>query len=124
MNTANDGTLGDIQSFQVSSPALTTNNAALAYYDDSSYGLANITKYLATFLAVLSVLFTFAGLFGGRIIGLECSGVIQLTFVCLLTLEDLSPTLSSLGMLQYSLGYNKIQPYDSSQKIDRPFVSG
>ena len=40
-----------------------------------------------------------------------------------MTLEDLSPTLSSLRMLQYSLGYNKIQPYDSSQKIDRPFVA-
>lgn len=74
-------------------------------------------------LAILSIFFIVAGLFGGRLIGLECSGLIQLTFVCLLTLEDLSPTLSSLGMLHYSLGYNSIKPYDSSQNIDRPFVA-
>jgi hypothetical protein len=70
MKTANDSSLSDLQSFQVSSPAITTNNAALVYYEDSSYALAGIAKYLATFLAISAVLFIFAGLFGGRLISL------------------------------------------------------
>jgi len=114
MNTENDDSLSDLEPFYKSEPAITTNNLALVYYKDSHYTLANIAKYVAIFLGATSVFFTFAGLFGGRLIGLECSGVIQLAFLCLLTLEDLSPTLDSLGMLHYSFGYNSLQSYDST----------
>jgi hypothetical protein len=100
---------------------MTTNNAALVYYEDSEYMMATIAKYLAIGIGITAVLFTIAGLFGGRLIGLECSGVIQLTFICLLTQENLSATLTSLGFLGYSFGYNSLKAYDMEQSIDRPY---
>ena len=44
-----------------------------------------MVKYLAIGLGVIGIVFFFIGLFGGRLIGLECLGLIQLTFVCLLS---------------------------------------
>ena len=69
-----------------SAPALSTNNVALVYYQDSDYSIAKAVKYLSISVGIISVLFIIAGLFGGRLIALECSAVIQLTFICLLTL--------------------------------------
>ena len=72
--------------------AVAANNQALVFYED--YGMASIAQYLAIAVAILSLLMFFAGFFGGRLIGLECLGLVQLTFICLLTVEDLSATLN------------------------------
>lgn len=82
-----------------------------------------MAKYLSIALGVAAVLMTVAGLLGGRLIGLECSAVIQLTFLCLLTLEDLSPSLDNLTYLGYSFGFNAIKAYDLGQNVGRPYKS-
>ena len=72
--------------------ARAANNQALIYYED--YGVSNIAQYLAIAVAILSLLLFLAGFLGGRLISLECLALVQLTFLCLLTIEDLSATLN------------------------------
>ncbi|MCB0369344.1 MAG: hypothetical protein KDD45_07790 [Bdellovibrionales bacterium] len=109
--------------FKVSAQAKASNNAALVYYSEEDYAMANIAKYLAMFLGVCSVIFFMIGLFGRRLICLECLAAIQVSFLSLLTLEDLSPSFSSLEFLRYSMGYNSLKSYDLEQDVDRPFKS-
>lgn len=85
-NSQNNTDLSAVTPFVASAPALSTNNVALVYYQDSDYSIAKAVKYLSISVGIISVLFIIAGLFGGRLIALECSAVIQLTFICLLTL--------------------------------------
>ena len=85
--------------------------------------MANIVKYLAMAIGLLAVLFLIAGILGGRLIGLYCSGVIQLTFISTLTLQNLSPTFNALESLAWSLGYNKLKSYNYSESIDKSFKS-
>ena len=74
--------------------AVAANNQALIYYED--YGIAKIAQYMVIAICVLSILMFFAGLYGGRLIGLEYLALVQLTFLSLLTVEDLSATLNEL----------------------------
>ena len=72
--------------FKVQTPLASTNNAALYYYENSDYKIADAVKYLSIIVGGAAVLLIFAGLFGGRLIGLECSGVVQLSFLFVLAL--------------------------------------
>lgn len=74
-------------------------------------------------MGILAVLFLIAGIFGGRLIGLQCSGVIQLTFISTLTLQNLSPNFNALESLGWSLGYNKLKSYNYSESIDKSLKS-
>jgi hypothetical protein len=110
LNTGNDSRLVGVPSFSRLASTKATNNAALIYYD--SYGMADVVKYLSIFIGVAALLMFAAGFFGGRLIGLECMAVIQLSYMMLLTVEDLSASLSGLSYLRYSFGYNSITAYD------------
>ena len=72
--------------FKVQTPSATTNNAALSYYENSDYKIADAVKYLSIIVGGAAVLLIAPGLFGGRLIGLECSGVVQLSFLFVLAL--------------------------------------
>ena len=72
--------------FKVQTPSATTNNAALSYYENSDYKIADAVKYLSIIVGGAAVLLIAAGLFGGRLIGLECSGVVQLSFLFVMAL--------------------------------------
>ena len=48
--------------------------------------MAKIVKFLALAADTCAVLFLVLGILGGRLVALECSGVIQLAFVSTLTL--------------------------------------
>jgi hypothetical protein len=120
INTGNDPDLASVPASQQSIKASTSNNQALVYYSDPDYGLAKIAEYVALLLAICALLMLLIGLFGGKLIGLECAGVIQLSFISLLSMTDLSPTATSLLMLKYSLGYNSLRSYNTSQNMSRP----
>ena len=123
LSTSSSPTLSSVASFAVAAAAKASNNAALVFYEDSEYGMAKIAQYLAIGLGVAALLLFVAGLFGGRLIGLECLALVQLSFLCLLSLEDLSATLSELQYLRFSFGYNSLAAYDYGQGLGRPFVA-
>ena len=123
LNTSGSPALSSVASFAVAAAAKASNNAALVFYEDSEYGMAKIVIYLAIMLAVAALLLFLAGLFGGRLIGLECLALVQLSFLSLLSVEDLSATLSELQYLRLSFGYNSVAPYDYGQGLGRPFVA-
>jgi len=50
--------------------------------------------------------------------------VIQLTYLSLLTLDNMSPSFNQLQNLKISCGYNKLQNYKIDKSIDRPFNAG
>jgi hypothetical protein len=109
--------------FNLSLAAVTDNNEALAYYPPSDYAAASIVKYLALGLGACALLLILAAAFGGRLVSLECAGVIQLACISILSLENLSPEFSALEALWLSLGYNSLQSYNLQQPVGRPFKS-
>lgn len=96
------------------------NNLSLEVYSDDIYSNAKLLEYLAMGSSVLALVLFLFGYFSGKLIGLECVTVFQLTFLSLLTFEDLSPSFGALSRLSYSCGYNlKVQ--SSTVKIGRRF---
>jgi hypothetical protein len=93
----------------------------MVYYSEQEYFVADVVKYMALLACSISLLFMVLGLIGGRLIGLECMATIQLSFLSLLTLTEVSPSFASLSSLGLSFGYNRLKGYDLSQDIDRPF---
>lgn len=83
--------------------------------------MASIIKYMAIGASSIALLLAFLGLIAGRLVGLECLAVLQLSFLSLLTLTDVSPSFASLSYLGLSFGYNKVGSYEMGQSIDRPF---
>ena len=84
MNSTNEIAFSGVNNFSSTTSTKAANNAALLFYD--SYGISNIVKYLAITIALLAILLFLAGFFGGRLIALESMGVIQLTFIGLLSI--------------------------------------
>jgi len=78
-------------------------------------------KYLSMVAGILALIMVIMALFGGKLIGLEAAAVIQLTYLSLITTDNMSPTFMNLNGLGLSCGYNKIRPYDFSEGVDRPF---
>lgn len=93
----------------------------MVYYSEQEYLVADVVKYMALLACSISLLFMVLGFIGGRLIGLECMATIQLSFLSLLTLAEVSPSFASLSSLGLSFGYNRLKSYDLSQDIDRPF---
>lgn len=121
LNTTGDTPLSRVTNSSVQIKATAANNQAFVYYSDEDYQTAKIVKYLSLVCSVFAILLLLIGLFGGRLIGLECAAVIQLTFVSLISVENISPAFAELSGLAYSLGYNRIRGYETRQDIDRPF---
>ncbi|CAM6000094.1 unnamed protein product [Sphagnum balticum] len=99
-------------------PMKAANNEALVYYPESAYQLAKIVKYLSLAAGVLAFLFIIAGYFGGRLVGLEASGVIQLAFISLLGMRNMSPTFAALEGLSLCFGINTLHAYDKYQSVE------
>ena len=58
-------------------------------------------------------------LLGGKLVGLEMLAVFQAAFLAMLSLDNMTPIMQSLGGLQYSVGYNKLGAYSKSQNLDK-----
>ena len=41
----------------------------------------------------------------------------------MLSLDDMTPIMESLGGLQYSVGYNKLEKYNKQQNLDKEFIA-
>jgi len=65
-----------------------------------------MVNIIALILTCLALLLFLLGYFSGKLVGLELITIFQLTFLSLLTIDNLSPTLNSLSFLSYSCGYN------------------
>ena len=88
------------------------NNQAVATYSESTYELASALEYVCLATGALSLFLLFLGAFGGRLIALEAVSVVQLSYLSLLRLEDMSCTCAALEELYLSCGYNRIAEYD------------
>jgi hypothetical protein len=86
LNTTRDSSLSKITNSSVLVKATASNNQALVYYSDDNYQLANIVKYLSLACSGCAILFLLIGVITGKLIGLECAALIQLSFISLLTL--------------------------------------
>ena len=51
----------------------------------------------------------FLSLFGSKVVGIEMMSVIQLSFLCLISFENLSPPVLVLNSLFLANGYNQIE---------------
>ena len=49
--------------------------------------------------------------------------VFQAAFLAMLSLDDMTPLMQSLGGLQYSVGYNKLESYNNLQNLDKEFIA-
>lgn len=78
-------------------------------------------EYLALGTSCLALVLFILGYFSGKLIGLECITVFQLTFLSLLTFENLSPSFASLSLLSYSCGYNIKNMQSSQVNLGRRF---
>lgn len=110
-----------VQGQTVSVTMISDDNQALVVYNQDTYSLSSTVKYVAFGIGGLGLFVSFLALIGGRLIGLETVAIIQITFFSLITLDKMSPTVSALSGLGLSCGYNKLQNYDISQKIEVPF---
>lgn len=61
------------------------------------------------------------GYFGGKIIVIEQLAIIQLAWICLITLDEFVPAQAALKWLKLSFGYNKISEYDYSLDVSSRF---
>jgi hypothetical protein len=68
--------------------------------------MANTLSIIAMAMSISVIAFFILGFYSGKLIMLEWVTVFQLTFLSLLTLENLSPTFASLRFLSYSCGYS------------------
>ena len=82
LNTNISSIFSGISNFSASSSTTTANNNAFIFYE--SYTMSDITNNLAIGVAILAILLFFAGFFRGKLIALECLGLVQLIFLCLL----------------------------------------
>jgi hypothetical protein len=99
------------------------NNLALDYYDDSSYSLASTCFMVAQILSGAALLIALVGLLGAKLIGLEMLSVFQISFLAMLSLDEMNPVMDALSGLQYSLGYNKLESYNKHQNLGSEFIS-
>ena len=70
----------------------------MAYlYDDSVYQTAGIVKIIAGLAFGLGMIFFFLGIAAGKIIGIEMMAVIQISYLSLLSLNSLNPSLNLIS---------------------------
>jgi hypothetical protein len=61
---------------------------------------------LALVVTCLAILLFLLGYLSAKLVGLELITIFQITFLSLVTLENLSPALHSISFISYSCGYN------------------
>ena len=77
-------------------------------YDDSVYQTAGIVKIIAGLAFGLGMIFFFLGIAAGKIIGIEMMAVIQISYLSLLSLNSLNPSLNLISELFFVNGYNNL----------------
>lgn len=82
-----------------------SNNLAINFYDDSVYNKSRVFNYIFLALSCLYMLFFLIGFVAGKVYILQMTFVPQVTFLSLVSLENISPTMSSLSYLRYIFGY-------------------
>jgi hypothetical protein len=101
--------------------SLTDNNLSIQYYGDGVYVAASVLQYISIAIAVLSLIFFIMGYFGPKLIALECSVVVQISSILLLSLKNLSPFFDSLYWLRLSLGNVNLKGYQYENNLNREF---
>lgn len=77
-------------------------------YDDSVYQTAGVVKIIASLAFGLGMIFFFLGIAAGKIIGIEMMAVIQISYLSLLSLNSLNPSLNLISELFFVNGYNNL----------------
>lgn len=101
-----NGSIITIPSKSLTVSMIASNNQKLSYYEDNVYEKAKIIEMLSTIIGYLSLILMIIGLIVGKLIVIEALAVIQISFMSLITLTNLSPTFSALLPLKLSFGYN------------------
>ena len=70
--------------------------------------------------SILSLLMFLMGLYKGKLIGLELVSVFQISYLSLITIENLTPMYSSFSYLSYSCGLS-INLLSSNANIGKQF---
>ncbi len=84
-----------------------TDRVPLNFYDQTYYELSSVIFYVSIAVSILAWLILFVGCYNGKIIGIETLGVVQLTFLAMLSFPyALNPCLKSLSGLSFSNGIN------------------
>jgi hypothetical protein len=76
----------NLSSVSISFPQQTSNNQALYLYDDSTYFIAAMVKYVSYIVAATSVLMFAVGYFGCKLQSIEGIAVVQVSALLLMTL--------------------------------------
>lgn len=84
----------------------------LRAFDDTTYSLTQVSKYLSFGVSGIALLLFLVGYFGAKLVALESIAVVQLSALLMVSLEDMSPPFGSLSYLSYSLGETKIKYVD------------
>ena len=108
---------------RVSFPLQANNNLSLDYYDESAYSLASTCNLIANIISAAAFFLSLLALLGAKLVGLEMLAVFQVAFLAMLSLDDMTPLMDSLGGLSYSVGYNKISSYNNIQNLKSEFIA-
>ena len=82
-----------------------SNNLAVNFYDDKIYNASKGFNYVFLILSCIYMLFFCLGMIVGKVYILEMTFVPQITFLSLVSLEKITPTISSMSFLRYLFGY-------------------
>lgn len=83
-----------------------TDNEPVVFYDQGIYQISNVIQILG-YVVVASSLFVFvAGIFCGKLVGVEMMAVVQISYLSLLSLDQLNPSFRALSKIQFVNGYN------------------
>lgn len=82
------------------------NNVPAVFYDTPLYDEANTIGILSMVVAGLGLVGFLLGLYMSKFIGVELTGVVQLSFIALMSLELMHPLIAPLSQLTLSSGIN------------------
>lgn len=74
-----------INATNTSTVLVSDNNLSLEVYSNDTYSNSKLLEYLAMGSSIFALVLFLLGYFSGKLIGLECVTVFQLTFLSLLT---------------------------------------
>lgn len=72
------------------------------------YQIAGAVKIVGIIAVSFAILFFLLGIIAGKIIGIEMMAVIQLSYLSLLSLRSLNPSLNMLSQLFFVNGFNNL----------------
>ena len=106
--------------YQTNFQIIPDDNDAAYYYDEETYKLADSIATFATVVGVLALVMFLLGMISGKMIGTEMMAVIQVSFVSLMTLQEVNPCFRALASLWIVNGYNALSPNNS---LEDPYTS-